>query len=418
MKCLWVCFCILLTGCASGPVPQASYNVNREKRLADNRGFYHFAGFNYKGPLVNGNPHGKGICGTAGYSNEVPCEFDRGERIDLMYLEITRGRIAEDTVYRKEQAREEAREASISRVRENEQQKANAKANAAAFAQFNQNLNTKAVQLAAEDRKTKQIYDQVREEKQAQYRNEQRKRDIEAEKVRLQRQQAQQQARNQAQRNSQQKEVLASNVVSSGSGGTGGNSAPKTGSVTSGVGGKGNKVPVQPVAKKELLDSAKAGGNSAPKKGSGTSGADSRNNKEPVQPPAKKAFRKVPNPPPQGSTPNGLAKSNGEYKCEDINAYARQYGKDQSRLFDKRMAAPSVSDEKCQTRCDLLAWREQIIKTYRYYGSWSCSVSAVGFWAGVDAGGDYSSYNGGKNGDHCTCVTTGDSPLVFSAKPK
>lgn len=134
--------------------------------------------------------------------------------------------------------------------------------------------------------------------------------------------------------------------------------------------------------------------------------------------PVKKTFRKIPNSPPQGSASEGLTKANGDYKCTAINAYAKQHSKTVDLLFRERMDAPYRSDAKCQTRCDLLAWREEILRTYRYHGSWDCSPSAVGLWSGTDSGGSYSSYRDGNNDDSCTCVTSSDTPISFSPKPR
>jgi hypothetical protein len=164
--------------------------------------------------------------------------------------------------------------------------------------------------------------------------------------------------------------------------------------------------------------SGDSGANSTSNSATVDSNVDAANGKVPKKSAVKKTFRKIPNPPPRGSAPEGLAKANGSYKCAAINSYAHQYSKDIDQLFNERMSAPYRSDAKCQTRCDLLAWREEILETYHYHGSWDCSTSAVGLWNGADAGGHYSSYHDGKNDDNCTCVTSVDTPILFSAEPK
>jgi hypothetical protein len=170
----------------------------------------------------------------------------------------------------------------------------------------------------------------------------------------------------------------------------------------------------RPVPQKPGDTRASSSSNSA----AGDSNVDETKNKAPKKPAVKKTFRKIPNSPPRGSAPEGLTKTNGGYKCTAINAYARQYAKTVDLLFNERMNAPYRSDSKCQTRCDLLAWREEILATYRYHGSWDCSDAAVGLWNGVDAGGGYSSYHDGKNDDSCTCVNSVDTPILFSEDPK
>ena len=163
--------------------------------------------------------------------------------------------------------------------------------------------------------------------------------------------------------------------------------------------------------------SGAAGANSVSNSAVVNSNVNGTTGKAPTKP-AKKTFRKVPNSPPPGSASEGLAKANGDYKCTAINAYAKQHSKAVDLLFRERMDAPYRTDAKCQTRCDLLAWREEILRTYRYHGSWECSPSAVGLWSGTDAGGSYSSYRDGNNDDSCTCVTTSDTPITFSPKPR
>jgi hypothetical protein len=132
---------------------------------------------------------------------------------------------------------------------------------------------------------------------------------------------------------------------------------------------------------------------------------------------AKRQFRKVPNSPPEGRILAGLTKSNGEYRCEDVNTYARQNNKVADQLVKVYEAAPYKSEERCQARCDLLSVREVLVSTYRYSGSWSCSESSVGIWNGVDAFGDYRRYNGGNNEERCTCITTNGATINFSPKP-
>jgi hypothetical protein len=136
-----------------------------------------------------------------------------------------------------------------------------------------------------------------------------------------------------------------------------------------------------------------------------------------ADPPAKKPkplFRKVPSTPPAGQVTEGLTKPSGDYRCADVDAYARQHAKEAERLHDRYIAAPSRSEQKCQARCDALAWRETVLDTFRYRGSWSCSVNSVGLWSSVDSGGGYRSYRSGQNDDDCTCVTPQDVPISFS----
>jgi hypothetical protein len=136
-----------------------------------------------------------------------------------------------------------------------------------------------------------------------------------------------------------------------------------------------------------------------------------------ADPPAKKPkplFRKVPSSPPAGQVTKGLTKPSGDYQCADVDAYARQHAREAKRLFDSYIAAPYRSEQKCQARCDALAWRETVLDTFRYRGSWSCSDNSVGLWNSVDTGGGYRSYRSGQNDDDCTCVTPQDAPISFS----
>lgn len=130
--------------------------------------------------------------------------------------------------------------------------------------------------------------------------------------------------------------------------------------------------------------------------------------------PEKKLFRKTPAQPPSGSAAEGLTKANGEYKCDAVNAYAKPHEKEAQKLSEARYKADYRSELRCQARCDLLAWREEIISTFKYRGSWSCSVPAVGLWNAVDAAADYRGYRDGNNNDYCTCVTSSDVPITFT----
>lgn len=136
-----------------------------------------------------------------------------------------------------------------------------------------------------------------------------------------------------------------------------------------------------------------------------------------VSNPAKKPrplFRNVPSEPPPGQVTEGLTKPSGDYRCADIEAYARQHAKVAARLFDRTLSAPPRSEQRCQARCDALAWREKVVDTFRYRGSWSCSNNSVGLWNSLDNASGYRSYNDGQNDDGCTCVTSQDSPISFS----
>ncbi|MEY3251277.1 MAG: hypothetical protein RL227_250, partial [Pseudomonadota bacterium] len=136
-----------------------------------------------------------------------------------------------------------------------------------------------------------------------------------------------------------------------------------------------------------------------------------------ADPPAKKPkplFRKVPGTPPAGQVTEGLTRPSGEYRCADVDAYARQHAKEAERVFASYIAAPYRSEQKCQARCDALAWRETVLDTFRYRGSWSCSYNSVGLWSSVNTGGGYRTYRSGQNDDDCTCVTPQDVPISFS----
>jgi hypothetical protein len=126
-------------------------------------------------------------------------------------------------------------------------------------------------------------------------------------------------------------------------------------------------------------------------------------------------FRQVPATPPQGRVVEGLNTSTGDYRCTDVNAYARQHAASAQRVFDAYIAAPYRSAAKCQARCDALAWREEVLNVYRYRGSWNCSDGAVKLWNALHSGGSARSYRGGQNDDNCTCVTPQDTPISFSA---
>lgn len=146
-------YCLLLAGCAAETrVPQASYNINKIERVADKQGWYQFAGFDYKGRLLGGNPHGKGRCrphrdslaplinGQYPQIKDTACEFDHGERIDQSYIQATGQQIDENEAYRKEEvreaARERARQEDARREAAREQAREDARANAAALAQM------------------------------------------------------------------------------------------------------------------------------------------------------------------------------------------------------------------------------------------------------------------------------------------
>jgi len=130
--------------------------------------------------------------------------------------------------------------------------------------------------------------------------------------------------------------------------------------------------------------------------------------------PAKELFRKTPATPPSGNASEGLTKANGEYKCTAVNAYVKQHEKAAEQLGRSRYDAAYRSAPRCQARCDLLAWREEILNTYQYRGNWACSVPSVGLWNSIDGAGDYRAYRDGNNMDNCTCVTLSDVPISFT----
>ena len=139
--------------------------------------------------------------------------------------------------------------------------------------------------------------------------------------------------------------------------------------------------------------------------------------------PMEQSFNKIPNDPPRGTAQGGKIKGfenynrNGAtYSCKHINEYAVQYGAAADQLTKAYQNAPYKSNSRCQAKCDLLIWREEIQQTFHYKGDWSCTDKAIGLWYEVD--GPYSSYNDGHNDDHCTCVTSGFTPILFSKPEK
>jgi hypothetical protein len=143
------------------------------------------------------------------------------------------------------------------------------------------------------------------------------------------------------------------------------------------------------------------------------SGGDSSESKKAE----KVLFRKTPIDPPAGSAPDGLQTKNGDYSCKAVNEYSKQYSKDIRSLFDQAMYTKYGSEARCQTRCDLLSWREELIKTFHYTGSWICSVASVDAWNAADAGGNYNTYKNGNNSDNCMCVNSNGTPITFSPTP-
>ncbi len=173
MKYLWIICCLVLVGCHEATIPQASFKIAANERVADKQGWYHFTGFDFKGRLSGGNPHGKGRCRAPKYERssqmeETACEFDNGARIDQHYLETTGQRIASNEEDRKEEARENARQAEINRAAERERERESSRATAAAFAEFQQNLKKAGDSLAEQDRQTRLAYDQAMQQKRAQ----------------------------------------------------------------------------------------------------------------------------------------------------------------------------------------------------------------------------------------------------------
>jgi uncharacterized membrane protein YgcG len=156
------------------------------------------------------------------------------------------------------------------------------------------------------------------------------------------------------------------------------------------------------------------GGGSTVAGGSTTSPGGSDKKDEAPKKPPKELFRKTPATPPPGDASEGLTTPKGNYKCAPVNAYAKQHEKAAGQLASARYDAPYRSGPRCQARCDLLAWREEILNTYKYRGSWSCSVPSVGLWSSIDSAGDYRGYHDGKNDDSCTCVTSNDTPITFT----
>jgi len=154
---------------------------------------------------------------------------------------------------------------------------------------------------------------------------------------------------------------------------------------------------------------------SGSKGGGATTVAGGANNKDeaPKKPP-KELFRKTPATPPSGDASEGLTTPKGNYNCAPVNAYGKRHEKAAEQLSKARYDADYRSGPRCQARCDLLAWREEILNTYKYRGVWSCSVPAVGLWNTVDSAGDYRGYHGGNNMDNCTCVTSSDTPISFT----
>lgn len=142
-------------------------------------------------------------------------------------------------------------------------------------------------------------------------------------------------------------------------------------------------------------------------------GSPDKKDEAPKKPP-KELFRKTPATPPPGDASEGLTTPKGNYKCAPVNAYGKQHEKAAEQLSKSRYDAPYRSGPRCQARCDLLAWREEILDTYKYRGAWACSLPAVGLWNTVDSGGDYRAYHDGNNMDNCTCVTSNDTPIAFT----
>jgi len=183
--------------------------------------------------------------------------------------------------------------------------------------------------------------------------------------------------------------------------------------------GTSNKAPRNPATRQVKDESA---GNRTSTSGAGSANVAGTGNSAPKVPAAKKLFRKIPADPPRGSAPGGKVKGiesytteGVTYSCQGINSYGHQHKEEVELLVKAYFDSPYASDERCQNWCDLLNRREEVLSTFHYTGSWSCTNTAMGQWLGTD---QYSSYHNGQNGNRCTCVTANDTPIIFSPAPK
>jgi hypothetical protein len=189
-----------------------------------------------------------------------------------------------------------------------------------------------------------------------------------------------------------------------GSGATGGAASPAPGSSNAGGTKKG---------KDQSTGGKKSGGGAASKGGAEVD--------VPVKgPPPKTYFRKIPADPPRGSGPGPKVKgvenytSEGvSYSCQGVNSYGHQYSKAAGALVKAYFDSDYRSEERCQTWCDVLSWREEMLSAFHYSGQWDCSPN--GMWEGLN---QISGYKNGNNDQRCTCVTGNDTPIIFSPTPK
>lgn len=84
---------LLITGCGVEPRQQVkSYRTEAMVPQSDQSGWYTFGETRFKGGLVNGLPHGTGLCIDSGFS-AIACSFENGIRTDARYLAEKQERI-------------------------------------------------------------------------------------------------------------------------------------------------------------------------------------------------------------------------------------------------------------------------------------------------------------------------------------
>ena len=114
--CLLLCTLALLGNAAWARTPLVLPPlVAAEPLQPDAQGWYHFLKLSYKGPMLDGKPHGKGSCIDKASGYRWPCSFEHGVRSDPAYLQALASSYQESELMRQEyekelqQARQRAR---------------------------------------------------------------------------------------------------------------------------------------------------------------------------------------------------------------------------------------------------------------------------------------------------------------------
>ena len=155
---------------------------------------------------------------------------------------------------------------------------------------------------------------------------------------------------------------------------------------------------------------ASASASSLPKPGQPAERIEPKKESAPIQ------LKATPQAAPPGSLSEALHTASGQYNCKPVEQYARQHVKAAESLSKKVYDAPFRTQERCEAKCDAIAWREELVSKFEYGGSWACSVSAVAMWNALDV--HHNDYNDGKNQHNCTCIGTNGQALSFSPDPK